>query len=504
MKQLNLHIKLLPILRKYIPYFLLAVVVLSMIFLIISIVKSAYYYQYDSDEFYHVQRAYLIALGLKPYTSFFFFFSSIFHRALIPVLLLFGFSFATLGKIRIFMVLLFAVRVTLTVLFINKVFNRRTALLFIPLFLFDPFTVFSSMQIRPDNLMMIFYILGFLIFVIGFFKSSKPLLFLSGTVFGLSFLTLIKITPQLATLFVIYGIYCVLNREFKNFILLLDGFVLSVFLFCLYHLFNGSFFSMIEQVFIFSFSLPSLMTNQVPYGFFHQPNNGFIYGLMGKPLTWAYVWVLPLLASAGAYLKLKNINNKKQLVQVILVVGLVVQYLFLLNLSMVFIQYYIPFQWLLALFAAVMLEDLIFNKFPSGFFHQLFKSGLFIIFLILVYVSVQANNARTVFRSEPQISQFAPIWSKVPQNAAIFPSILFRPIAYPLSVYDDQLNNFDTFSSVKNTFPKHIDSFEKNKVPYLVIDDPIKFYTLEPGLDKYIENHYQKIDSQINLYKRVK
>jgi hypothetical protein len=52
--------------------------------------------------------------------------------------------------------------------------------------------------------------------------------------------------------------------------------------------------------------------------------------------------------------------------------------------------------------------------------------------------------------------------------------------------------------------PSHIDSFEKNKVPYLLIDDPVKFYALEPGLDKYVKDHYRKIDNQINLYKRVK
>ena len=221
---------------------------------------------------------------------------------------------------------------------------------------------------------------------------------------------------------------------------------------------------MFNQVFVFSFTLSNLIINQVYYVFFHQPNNSFIYVLMGKPLTWAYVWVLPLLASAGAYLTLSNVVNnkraksenidkKKQLIQIILIASLVVQYLFLLNLNMAFIQYYIPFQWLLALFAAVILDDFIFIKFTSGFFHQLIKGGFFILFMVLVYVSIKANNARTIFRSELQISQFTPIWSKVPQNAAIFPNILFRPIAYPLSVGDDQLDYYHTFSSVRDMLP---------------------------------------------------
>lgn len=491
-------------LKKIIPIFIKAVIVLAMIFLVVSIIKSAYYYQYDYDELYHVQRVYLIASGFKPYTSFFFIFTSIFHIILEPLFIFFGFSFATLGKARILMILLFVIRVLLSTLLISKTFNRRIALLFIPFFLFDPFTIFSSMQIRPDNLMMTVYILGLLIFVIGFFRSSKLLLFLSGIVFGLSFLTMIKIAPQLMIFFIIYGVYCVLNRKLKFFILLLDGFVLTLILFCLYYLFNGSFLPMFKQI-ITSFTLSDTITNKTYYGFFHQPNNGYIYGLMGKPLTWIYVWILPLLASVGAYLTLsENIDKKQQLIQMILIASLVVQYLFLLNLDMVFIQYYIPFQWLLALFAAVMIDDFIFKKFKSGFFHQLIKIGFFILFISLVYVSVQANNARAEIRSEYQINQFAPFWSKVPQKAAIFPNILFRPISYPLSIGEEQFIYNKFISPLFGTFPSYIDSFEKNKVPYLVIDEPAKFYDLEPGLEKYVKNHYRLIDFQMNLYKRVK
>ena len=504
--------------KKITSTFFRIVVVFAMILLVISIVKSAYYYQYDYDEFLHVQKAYLIASGFKPYTSFFFWFSSIFHRIIAPIFIFFGFSFATIGKARIFMILLFIVRLLLTATLINKVFNRRAALLFIPLLLIDPFTIFSSMQIRPDNLMMTVYILGLLIFIMGFFGSSKLMLFISGMVFGLSFLTLIKIVPQLTIVFVVYGIYCIQNKELKFFVLLLDGFVLMLFLFGIYHLLNGSFLSMFNQVFVFSLTLPNqamFIINQVPYGFFHLPNNGFIYGLMGKPLTWIYVWIFPWLASAGAYLTLSNIANnkriksgnfdkKKQLIQTILIGSLIVQYLFLLNLTISFIQYYIPFQWLLALFAAVLLDDFIYNKFFSDFFLQLIKLGLFIIFLALVSISIKANNARSMFRFENQISQFTPIWSKIPENDAVFPNILFRPIAYPLSVGDDQLNYYGTFSSVRDTFPSYIDSFEKNKAPYLLIDEPEKFYILESGMEKYVKNHYKKIDDQINLYQRIK
>ena len=501
--------------KKYISYGLLIVMVSAMIFVIISIIKSAYLYQYDNDEFYHVQRVYLIASGFKPYTSFFFIFSNIFHTLLVPLFIFFGFSFATLAKARIFMIVLFAIRVILIALIINKIFNRRVALIFIPLFLFDPFTIFSSMQIRPDNLMMTIYSLGMFIFILGFFKSSKFLLFVSGVAFGLSSLILIKIAPQLLILLIAYCFYCIRYRKFKDFLFFIDGLGLSLFVFCFYHLVNGSFFPMFKQVFIFSFTLSNLIINQVSYGFFHQPNNGFIYGLMGKPLTWMYVWILPLLAGIGAYLtlsssnkeqeKIEIINNKKkQLIQMTLVASLVIQYIFLLYLNTVFIQYYIPFQWLLALFAAVMIDDLIFIQFKSVIFHQLITICLIAIFFALSYVSVQANNARTFFRTEYQISQFAPIWSKVPKDSAIFPNILFRRIVYPITEQYNQENYDYFYSSMGNMVPSYIGSFEKNKLPFLIIDNPETFYTLEPGMEKYVKDHFQKIDGQINLYKRVK
>lgn len=492
--------------NKIISILLKVVIILALIFLVVSIFKSIYYYQYDNDEFYHVQEAYLIASGFKPHTSFYFIFSSIFHRVIIPVFLFFGFSFATLAKVRVFMMFLFAIRVFLTAVLISKVFNRRTALLFVPLFLFDPFTIFSSMQIRPDNLMMMVYTLALTVFVVGFLKSSKTLIFVSGMIFGLSFLILLKITPQIIVFFGAYTVYSFLNRKFKNLIFLLDGFVLTLVLFSIYYVIDGSFLSMFKQVFVIPFTLSNTIINKVYYGFFHQPNNAFIYGLMGKPLTWMYVWILPLLASGGAYLTIsKGVDKKKQFIQFALIVNFIVQYLFLLKLDTAFIQYYIPLQWYLALFAAVLLDDLIFIKFTSGIIKWSLKGAFFVIFLALVFTSIKANNARSLFKSEYQTAQFSRIWAVVPEKEAVFPSFLFRPIAHPM--IEEQYNKEDfnkLYSYMTDSFPSYISSFEKNKLKYLIIKDSLKFNNLELGMEEYIANHYKQIDSEMNLYKRIK
>ena len=306
-----------------------------------------------------------------------------------------------------------------------------------------------------------------------------------------------------------------MNRELKNFVLLLDGFLLTTIIFCLYHLFNGSLILMFKQVYIISFSLSDLITptSRIYYGFFHQPNNGFIYGLMGKPLTWFYAWILPLFAFAGAYLALTNVVKSKEkifikeknLIKIILIGSLIVQFIFLLSLNTAFIQYYIPFQWLLALFTAVIIEDLIFNKFTSGILSILTKTVIFVLFITLCFVSVKANNSRMEFRSDYQAFQYNYLWSKIPQGKAIFPSFLFRPIVHPVTEGFNNSEDYNGFyASIDKKLPSYIYSFGNAKLPYLIIDSPDRFYNLEIGLDKYVKDHYKIIDNKINLYQRVK
>jgi len=481
--------------------------------LIISIIKSIYYYQFDNDELYHSQVIYLINLGFKPYQSFALIFSNIFHLSLLPFFKSVGFTFEGMAKIRIVMGMLFAVRVAILAVIFKKLFNLKTAVLFIFFYLFDPFTIFASMQIRPDNLMITIYSFGLLIFLLGLLKKSNWPFLISGIFFGISALVLIKIIPSLAILMIIFFIYSIKNRDFNKFYLVLTGLLLPFFTYFLFFLINGSFGLMFNQLFIVPLGYIDVIKNPVYYGFFHQANNGFIFGLMGQPLNWIYVWVLPLLASIGIYITFtklfkKDINSlesKKNLVRIILIITLIVQFVLVLNLKTAFIQYYIPLQYLTALFAAIAVNDLISNELFPKYLKKL-ATLLFLLFIIsLTYSSIKANEARTVFKWQYQTPWYQGVWTKIPENSAVFPNILFRPIGYPMTFGYDQLNaNKEQFQGFSESFPSHVESFEKNKVPYLIIDDPNNFYALEPGLKEYVRAYYQQIDSKYNIFQRVK
>src|SRR3989344_5689043 len=96
-----------------------------------------------------------------------------------PVFIIFGATLKAITASRIMMILLYLLQIFLWVLLVKRVFEKKVALLFVPLFLMDPFVVFVGMQIRPENLMMVFYALFLLIFSYAYQNAkSKKLYFL--------------------------------------------------------------------------------------------------------------------------------------------------------------------------------------------------------------------------------------------------------------------------------------------------------------------------------------
>ncbi|MBI4008827.1 hypothetical protein HY357_01210 [Candidatus Roizmanbacteria bacterium] len=472
---------------------------------IISIIQSGYYYTYDRDEITHIQKIYLMATGVNPYVSFYSSFTPVFHAVFIPLFLQFGFSFQTIDIARIVMIILFAMRIGFFSLAIAKIFNKRIAVLFIPLYLFDPFTIFVSMQIRPDNLMITIFSLGFLLFIFGLFKSSKILLFLSGSLFSISALILFKMVPAIVIVVAVFFIYSLKKNKLAEFWIFLSGFILSCGFFLVYFILAGSFIPMFQQVFVLSPLFASSAKYITTFGFFNQPNNAYIYGLMGRPFIWAYVWVLPLLAAAGAYsaiIKLQKDSETKKYLRLTLVLLAIFQYVALLVINQIFIQYYIPLQWLLAMFAAVLIEEIGWAML-SGLYRLAFFIGLFIFFLKLSSSSIETNKARATFNSSSNdfVSKTQKLWSLIPERSASFPNILFRPLGYPLEFgYEEYRVPFPP--QIKALMPEYAQTFEKNKVHFLRVEDAQQFFSIEDGLQEYVEKHYKLIDPGLGLWQR--
>jgi len=296
---------------KKIAHFILPVIyVITLLFLLYSIFVSGFHYTFDSDEFAHAQQTYLIATGNKPYSDFFSIYSPILHWLLLPIFTFFGFTFESIIFARLMMIVTFGIRIIISIYLMRLLFGKRTALIFLPLFLFDPFTIFVSMQIRPDNLMMTFFITALLLLYLGLSKKSGKITALSGALISLAFLTSIKILPSVVIIILIlliYGIYYHRSKIIKQFLL---GFFLTMVIFLGYFLFQHSLPQMVQNIFFDPRANSNAISNPVPLGFFHWPNNAFIFGIGGKPATWIYEWILPFLALIGVYIVFSQVQTK--------------------------------------------------------------------------------------------------------------------------------------------------------------------------------------------------
>jgi len=281
----------------------LGLVIYCVIILVLtaSIVNSGLNYQYDIDELFHTQITYLLIKGYKPFVDFFSIHSPIFHTLLIPIYKVKGFSFDAIYVARITMVFLFILRSFLSFILVKKVLSTRTALIFLPLFLFDPFTVFAGMQIRPDNLMMLLFTLGLLFLTISLTKASKIASTIAGVTLATTLLVSLKIVPSVATVILLFSIYCFLKKKRRDLLQFTIGLVLPVLIFIIIFLTQGNLPQMIQQVFFDARKINEGLLYPSPPGNYHKPNNIYIYGVPGRPLTWTYAITLPVLWPYLAY-----------------------------------------------------------------------------------------------------------------------------------------------------------------------------------------------------------
>jgi hypothetical protein len=470
--------------------------------LALSVIRSGLYYMYDFDELSQLQNIYLLASGYRPFTSFYTIYSPLFHWVFIPIFRWFGFSFETIGFMRFLMVVLFAIRVMLTFALIQKVFRRAVALLFVPLFLLDPFTVFSAMQIRTDTLMLPVYILGLTVFAGGVKRSSKSLLFWSGVLLSGAFLINTKIYPSIVILFGFYGVYALTRRQLNHFTALVFGAFTSLILFAGYFAVTGSLSAMVQQLFLEPLSYLSTVDYPTRFSLFYMPDNSYLYGVSGKPLTWVYVWVLLLGGVAGGYhvvhglLKAARLE-KLDILKLILASSLAGQWIMLFTLDIGFLQYFLPISWLLALFAAVAIQEMLAAVRNENILRVIIVI-LLGIYILLGNTSIRANTARSHMGSGEIIAKYTRLWKQVPEGSFVFPNMLFRPIAYQLIT--------GYFIGVRAPwlvarFPPMETVLEARQVRYLWLSDFDLSY-LSPAMHLYIRSNFAKVQGESDLFIR--
>lgn len=481
------------------------ITVIVVILLFYSVIRSGLFYEYDIDELNHTQNAYLIGNGYKPYTSFHMIFTPLFYWFQMPVYKTGGFNFDSIARMRIVMMTLFILRLFILFFLIKKIFGKLIALLFIPLLLLDPFSTFSASQIRPDNLMMVIFSLGMLTLSIALEKLSRPLFFLSGALFSLSFAVLIKILPGIAILIWIFTIYCYLKKSWKNFLFFLLGFPVPwVFLF-LYFFLQGNLTDFLQNVFIFAFLNNISVLNSTPLSFFYSRTNLILFGTSDMQLPWVYVHFLPVLTIGGvlitAYpiLCLRKRISYPEFLKIALIGLLSIFALWVLTIPGVYVQYFLPLSWIMALFASVFLFTFftwVRKKSLIGFVFTMLLC--LTLFVLLTKDTIEVNSARAEMTSEKIIEYNTSQWMVIPPGEATFPNMLFRPIGYPL-VYGAFIG--DTNPYVLKRWGKVEDYLKKRNVKY-IFKNTYLWQHLSPSTRDYIDRNYQPFKEDGLLIKK--
>ena len=476
----------------------------TILLLAFMVLKSGYFFEFYIDELYHANTAYLIAQGYSPFKDFFLPYSPLFHVSLIPLFTQFGFTLETIQWTRLVMIALFAVRVVTAAVLVRMLFGTLAAILFVPLLLLDPLTEYSSMQIRPDNLMLTVYVVGVWLLTKGLLQKKKYLAFLSGILLGLAILLSIKIAPSMGViLLILTGLR--FKYTFTGLRELWLGCILPIAIFCIYYSAKGLLSPMITNLLFDARLINEALKYPVPMGNFYRPSDATTYGLSFKPALFQYLWSLPLLSFAGVYATFQEFDfsflkfSKKRTIGIILSISLVAQWLSLFFVRSVFIQYYLPVTYLFAIFAAVAVAKIIHTVQIHKFVYTATLLFFSIIYMYLLIPSLQANSERAKRSGAEQKMAITAIWNYVPETSAVYPGVLFRPLAYPVpygfTFYDLPQSIFSRYEPVQNYL-------KKNDVQYLNIDG--KPWALpDETVVQYINAHYAQ-DKEYPLFWKQK
>lgn len=449
-------------------------IVFLVIFIILlgrSVIISGYSYSFFGDEMFHVNYVYLIASGNKIFMDFWMYFSPVLHWFLSPVFMIFGFIPETIYKARIVMVGIYVLRLFFLATFVSRLTDYKTGLLIILLYLLDPFTVFTGMQLRPENLAFMFISLGLLLtsYVFG---NKRKLLFIGAIFLSLTVITTIKLTPSIAVTCLTVLVILILKKQFAKILIFLSGLIIPPALFSLYFIIQGSFNLMIQQLFLDVIAQADSIMNPTHFGYFYEPNNNFLYGFMGKPLNWYYVFVLLALGVLGIILMFVNsIKHKNiQLIFLSCITGFsfILQFFSIVRLKNVFIQYYQPHTFFSVIGAAYLLNYLTGNNKNNILFRVLPKLVVLIMFFFVVRVSIDANIIRSGMNGANSVKNLNRILKILPRDAKIYPGYIFRPLTYPIP-YGFFMPEISP--KIKSRYPDPVSFWITNNIKYILMSD---------------------------------
>lgn len=191
-------------------------------------------------------------------------------------------------------------------------------------------------------------------------------------------------------------------------------------------------------------------------------------------------------------------DEEHQLMRIILFVSLAFQWASLLFINSVFMQYYIPINWLYALFSAYFIHNLINQIKIVKILQTVFTACLLILLIFLLKSSIQGNLARSRMADDPIVKEVTGFWQMIPKDSPAYPNVIFRKPIYPL-LWGQVISE-----NVRDRYPQAYLAIEKYKLKILtgLTDDFISY--LDPQTQAYILANYQRDQSDNRIWRRIK
>jgi hypothetical protein len=286
--------------------------------------------------------------------------------------------------------------------------------------------------------------------------------------------------------------FCLRKKKFRWIAEFTAAIASPAVLFVLYTVSRGSFAEMIQQMFI---DIRALYTNfafPIPIDSLMKPDNWYIFGTPGKPLSWVYLILIAPLGLAGLYHTVMELLRQGDMKPRDYLIGALALAFFahwaaLFTVQVAFIQHYMPFHWIAVAFAAGAFDELLSVTSRNVPLNRVITTGLLTLLVALTVTSINHNISRSTITARDQRVYYEAKWAQIPASEAVFPGMLFRPAVYP-QPYGGGLIHFPI--ALLNRLPD-IPTLLETKRPRVVIDEYALTHLPGPA-QLYISDHYTR------------
>ncbi len=464
-------------------------IITSSLFLVflgrLQIVLTRYF---DADEFAHLHWTYLLSLGNLPYRDMFIFHIPVFQWFLRPIFLIpFDSSLLILARLGMFMIYLWvAVLLFIMTKYVTK--NLHMGLFAILLFFVFPMTFDKSIEVRPDMLMMFFFLLS-IVFLI--YTPKRSLYVLSGLFYGISILIFPKIFFAFPCIIYLLVTLSRTKTSSRALVYWIAGFIFPLLMF-LWYLVS---YNIVPDA-ITAFTKTAVIV------YSGKPRFSPLVALSPFPLVYiersgvSLPWLVNILIFVSSIFGFYTLAARNKRFAVLSLLYLVFGGIFLFLFPSPYTQYFVPFSVILSTLAGVFIVRIIY------WIHSAFGKNILSIliagFLLVSFWQQYAMRVNPKASNLEQIQAVADVLRISKPNETFYDvvgSYVFRPDGYVICCHP-----YGEFINRMNPKPMSLrESLINNQTKFLIMDRTGLLFWLTPKPDlgflesNYLPSSYRKI-----------